>query len=76
MQVIIIWSIRLGLSSIVGLSSEFDGGMWTFFKEDWEDIKTKVYSQLNLTPCKFEGAIHDIVKTIEEVRKHCYFEKE
>ncbi|CAG8563483.1 10929_t:CDS:2 [Paraglomus brasilianum] len=55
------------LSSIVDLSSEFDGGMWTFFKKDWEDIKTMVYSQLNLAPCKFKGAIHEIVKTIEEM---------
>jgi len=60
---------RLGLSGIVDLTSEFTNGMWTFFGEDWDTLKAKVYDQLNITPLKFEGIIHESVKTIEEVWK-------
>ena len=34
----------LGLSSIVDLSSEFEGGMYTLFGQDWVDIKEKVHN--------------------------------
>ncbi|KAG9304783.1 hypothetical protein G9A89_016813 [Geosiphon pyriformis] len=61
--------IRLGLSCIVDLTSEFDNGMWTFFGEEWDDLKAKVYGQLNITPLKFEGIIHESVKKIDEVWK-------
>ncbi|CAG8643592.1 4902_t:CDS:2, partial [Paraglomus occultum] len=34
--------IRLGLSSIVDLSSEFENGMCTWFGQEWTDIKRKM----------------------------------
>ncbi|CAG8462094.1 2199_t:CDS:10, partial [Paraglomus occultum] len=64
---------RLGLSSIVDLTSEFTNGMWTFFGEDWDILKAKVYNQLNITPLKFEGIIHKSVKTIEEMCNSCKY---
>ncbi|CAG8654147.1 4494_t:CDS:2, partial [Paraglomus brasilianum] len=33
--------IRLGLSSIIDLSSEFEGGMYSWFEKDWANIKKK-----------------------------------
>ncbi|CAJ0637176.1 12386_t:CDS:2 [Entrophospora sp. SA101] len=59
--------IRLGLSYIVDLTSEFEIGMHTFFGEEWDDLKTKVYGQLNLTPLHFEGIILETIKAIEEM---------
>src|SRR6266498_1464760 len=38
---------RLGLSSIIDLSSEFDKGMCTWFGENWEDLKMKVSKSIN-----------------------------
>ncbi|CAJ0911216.1 21651_t:CDS:2, partial [Entrophospora sp. SA101] len=61
--------IRLGLSYIVDLTSEFEIGMHTFFGEEWDDLKTKVYGQLNLTPLHFEGIILETIKAIEEARE-------
>ncbi|CAJ0836508.1 15316_t:CDS:2 [Entrophospora sp. SA101] len=50
------------------LTSEFEIGMHTFFGEEWDDLKTKVYGQLNLTPLHFEGIILETIKAIEEVK--------
>ncbi|CAJ0766603.1 677_t:CDS:2, partial [Entrophospora sp. SA101] len=51
------------------LTSEFEIGMHTFFGEEWDDLKTKVYGQLNLTPLHFEGIILETIKAIEEVQE-------
>ncbi|CAI2187836.1 2985_t:CDS:10 [Funneliformis geosporum] len=59
--------IRLGLSSIIDLSSEFDGGMYTWFEEEWIDIKRMVYGVVNMEPNAFEGEISNIINTIEEM---------
>lgn len=58
--------IRLGLSSIIDLSSEFEGGMHTWFGQDWKDLKKKVSNHINLKIKKFEGEIlSDIIKVEE-----------
>ncbi|KAF0501117.1 hypothetical protein F8M41_020136 [Gigaspora margarita] len=59
--------IRLGLSSIIDLSSEFDGGMHTWFGDEWESLKAKVSKEISFEVKKFEGNIlSDIIK-IEEL---------
>ncbi|RIB21848.1 hypothetical protein C2G38_2034058 [Gigaspora rosea] len=58
--------IRLGLSSIIDLSSEFENGMFTWFGQEWVDIKRKVYEIVNMEPTIFEGEIKSIIDTIEE----------
>ncbi|CAG8728163.1 15536_t:CDS:10, partial [Funneliformis caledonium] len=63
----IISVIRLGLSSIIDLSSEFHNGMYNWFGNEWNDIKEKVYSQVNMTPNFFEGETKTIVDTVEEM---------
>ncbi|GBB97123.1 hypothetical protein RclHR1_02920008 [Rhizophagus clarus] len=59
--------IRLGLSSIIDLSSEFHNGMHIWFGNEWNDIKEKVYSQVNMIPNSFEGEIKTIIDTVEEM---------
>ncbi|CAG8624274.1 12737_t:CDS:2 [Ambispora gerdemannii] len=58
--------IRLGLSSIVDLSSEFENGMCTWFGQEWTDIKRKVYEIVNMEPNVFEGEITNVIDTVEE----------
>ncbi|CAG8480152.1 4761_t:CDS:10 [Paraglomus brasilianum] len=58
---------RLGLSSIVDLSSEFEGGMYKWFGQDWVDIKEKVYGMINMTPLCFEGDVKSIIDTVEDM---------
>ncbi|CAG8807871.1 35871_t:CDS:2, partial [Gigaspora margarita] len=58
--------IRLGLSSIVDLSSEFENGMYTWFCQEWTDIKRKVYGIVNMEPKFFEGEIKNVIDTVEE----------
>ncbi|KAF0342992.1 hypothetical protein F8M41_016053 [Gigaspora margarita] len=59
--------IRLGLSSIIDLSSEVDEGMHTWFGDDWESLKAKVSEKICFEVKKFEGSIlSDIIK-IEEL---------
>ncbi|CAB4422409.1 unnamed protein product [Rhizophagus irregularis] len=58
--------IRLGLSSIIDLSSEFDKGMCTWFGENWGDLKMKVLENINFEVKKLEGdTLSDVIK-IEE----------
>ncbi|CAJ0625692.1 5834_t:CDS:10 [Entrophospora sp. SA101] len=57
---------RLGLSSIVDLSSEFSGGMCSWFGEEWPDLKAKALSQINIKPKKFGSAIESDINRIEE----------
>ncbi|CAG8625390.1 3081_t:CDS:10 [Cetraspora pellucida] len=63
--------IRLGLSSIIDLSSEFENGMFTWFGQEWVDIKRKVYEIVNMEPPIFEGEIKNIIDTMcERYRYH------
>ena len=60
---------RLGLSSIIDLSSEFEGGMHAWFGQDWEDLKVRCSHKIKFEVRKFEGDIlFDIIK-VEEVCK-------
>ncbi|CAJ0625696.1 5837_t:CDS:2 [Entrophospora sp. SA101] len=59
--------VMLGLSSIVDLSSEFSGGMCSWFGEEWPDLKAKALSQINIKPKKFGSAIESDINRIEEV---------
>ncbi|CAG8807617.1 26942_t:CDS:2, partial [Dentiscutata erythropus] len=43
--------IRLGLSSIIDLSSEFDGGMHTWFGDEWEGLKAKASEKISFEIC-------------------------
>ncbi|RGB22725.1 hypothetical protein C1646_775638 [Rhizophagus diaphanus] len=55
--------IRLGLSSIIDLSSEFDKGICTWFGENWEDLKMKVSKNINFEVKKLEGdTLSDVIK--------------
>ncbi|KAF0524784.1 hypothetical protein F8M41_014947 [Gigaspora margarita] len=60
-------TIRLGLSSIVDLSSEFSGGMCTWFGEEWSELKAKALALVNIKPKKFEDAIESDINKIEEL---------
>jgi len=67
--------IRLGLSSIIDLSSEFDKGMYTWFGGNWEDLKMKVSKNINFEVKKFEGdTLSDIVKTEKLCASYHYWE--
>ncbi|CAJ0884380.1 14102_t:CDS:2, partial [Entrophospora sp. SA101] len=67
--------IRLGLSSIIDLSSEFEGGMHTWFGQDWKDLKKKVSNHINLKIKKFEGEIlSDIIKVEEFCAMYRYWD--
>ncbi|CAG8647753.1 3956_t:CDS:2 [Acaulospora morrowiae] len=46
--------IRLGLSSIIDLSSEFSGGMYSWFGDEWQDLKAKALAKINIKPKMFE----------------------
>ncbi|CAI2187739.1 19611_t:CDS:10, partial [Funneliformis geosporum] len=60
--------IRLGLSSIIDLTSEFSGGMYLWFGEEWPDLKRKALALVNIKQKKFE----DVVKNdIDKVEKLC-----
>lgn len=60
---------RLGLSSIIDLSSEFDKGMCTWVGENWEDLKMKVSKNINFEVKKLEGdTLSDVIK-MEKVCK-------
>ncbi|CAG8496457.1 4488_t:CDS:2, partial [Gigaspora rosea] len=59
--------IRLGFSSIVDLSSEFQDGMYTWFEDDWHDIKKKVYETIDMVPKPFEDNVKTIIDTVEEM---------
>jgi len=61
---------RLGLSSIVDLSSEFSGGMYSWFCEEWPDLKAKVLAEINIKPKKFEDVVKSDIDKIEEVCKY------
>ncbi|CAG8644203.1 12205_t:CDS:10, partial [Ambispora leptoticha] len=61
--------IRLGLSSIIDLSSEFKDGMYTWFGQEWIDIKRKVYGIVNMEPNIFEVEITNVIDTVEEENK-------
>ncbi|CAG8769858.1 30260_t:CDS:2, partial [Racocetra persica] len=60
-------TIRLGLSSIVDLSSEFSGGMCSWFGEEWSELKAKALAQINIRLKKFEDAIESDINKIEEL---------
>ncbi|CAG8537452.1 10441_t:CDS:2 [Paraglomus occultum] len=58
--------IRLGLSSIIDLSSEFEDGMYSWFEKDWANIKKKVYKIVDMKPKGFEKEVEDVIDIIEE----------
>lgn len=63
----ILSTIRLGLSSIVDLSSEFSGGMYSWFGDEWLDLKAKALTDINIKPKMFEGVIKSDIEKIEEL---------
>ncbi|CAJ0840714.1 4825_t:CDS:2 [Entrophospora sp. SA101] len=66
---------RLGLSSIIDLSSEFDEGMYMWFGKDWGNLKAKVSEKINFKVKKFEGdALSDIIKIEELCASYHYWE--
>ncbi|CAG8525429.1 11428_t:CDS:2, partial [Racocetra fulgida] len=54
-------------SSKVDLSSEFSGGMCSWFGEEWSELKAKALAQINIKPKKFEDAIESDINKIEEM---------
>ncbi|CAG8468369.1 1471_t:CDS:10, partial [Paraglomus occultum] len=67
--------IRLGLSSVLDLSSEFKDGMCQWFGDDWDDIKERVYKQVNMTPVSFQDEVKALVDTIDNMcNAHRYFD--
>ncbi|CAG8538295.1 14510_t:CDS:10 [Funneliformis caledonium] len=67
--------IRLGLSSIIDLSSEFDKGMCTWFGENWEDLKMKVSKNINFEVKKLEGdTLSDAIKMEKLCATYHYWE--
>ena len=66
---------RLGLSSIIDLSSEFKGGMHSWFNDDWIPLKTKALSKINLTVEEFSGEILEFIIRIENVYRLYYLLK-
>ncbi|CAI2175841.1 14824_t:CDS:10 [Funneliformis geosporum] len=66
---------RLGLSSIVDLSSEFSGGMYSWFGGEWPDLKAKALAKINIKPKMFEDLIKSDIEKIEELcNEHKYWE--
>ncbi|CAG8587124.1 4872_t:CDS:10 [Funneliformis mosseae] len=59
--------IRLGLSSIIDLSSEFSGGMYLWFGEEWLDLKEKVLALVNIKQKKFEGVVNGDIDKLEKL---------
>ncbi|RIA92730.1 hypothetical protein C1645_820229 [Glomus cerebriforme] len=59
--------IRLGLSSIVDLSSEFKDGMMTWFGDEWVNLKQKVQNKIKMVPMKFEGNVLNSIMIVENV---------
>ncbi|CAJ0876614.1 8676_t:CDS:2 [Entrophospora sp. SA101] len=57
---------RLGLSSIIDLSSEFAGGMHKWFGKEWIVLKEKVLSQVNITTKQFDKEIKNDINRIEK----------
>ncbi|CAB5358532.1 unnamed protein product [Rhizophagus irregularis] len=67
--------IRLGLSSIIDLSSEFDKGMCTWVGENWEDLKMKVSKNINFEVKKLEGdTLSDVIKMEKLCASYHYWE--
>ncbi|CAG8594187.1 13460_t:CDS:2, partial [Ambispora gerdemannii] len=67
--------IRLGLSSIIDLSSEFPGGMYEWFGEHWSALKARALEHLNITIRKFEDPLTtDIKKIMECCASYQYYE--
>ncbi|CAG8796880.1 17599_t:CDS:10, partial [Dentiscutata erythropus] len=59
--------IRLGLSSIIDLSSEFKGGMQTWFGDNWIPLKKEVLSKIDLKVEKFTGEVSELITKIENL---------
>ncbi|CAG8633611.1 9722_t:CDS:2 [Ambispora leptoticha] len=67
--------IRLGLSSIIDLSSEFPGGMHEWFGKDWPTLKAKALEHLNVTTKQFDDPVKiDIKKIMENCTSYYYSE--
>ncbi|CAG8638268.1 4631_t:CDS:10 [Ambispora gerdemannii] len=59
--------IRLGLSSIIDLSSEFKGGMHTWFGDNWLPLKKEVFSKIDLKVEKFTGEVSELITKVENL---------
>jgi len=51
----------------IDLSSEFSGGMYAWFGEEWPVLKEKVLAQVNIKIKQFEDMIDSDISKIEEV---------
>jgi len=56
---------RLGLSSIIDLSSEFEGGMHSWFDDDWIPLKIKALSKIYLKVKEFTGEILEFITKLK-----------
>ncbi|CAG8624344.1 569_t:CDS:10, partial [Scutellospora calospora] len=59
--------IRLGLSSIIDLSSEFKEGMYTWFGDNWIPLKKKVLSIIDLKVERFTGEVLELITKVENL---------
>ncbi|CAG8527663.1 458_t:CDS:10 [Acaulospora morrowiae] len=59
--------IRLGLSSIVDLSSEFKGSMHSWFGDNWMPLKREVLSKIDLKVEKFTGEVSELITKVENL---------
>ncbi|CAG8605364.1 11324_t:CDS:10, partial [Diversispora eburnea] len=59
--------IRLGLSSIIDLSSEFKGGMHSWFGDNWIPLKNEVLSKINLKVERFTGEVSELITKVENL---------
>ncbi|CAG8490956.1 1950_t:CDS:10 [Paraglomus occultum] len=64
---IIMSVIRLGFSSIVDLSLEYQERMYSWFGDEWSSLKEKVYNTVNMIPNSFDGEIKPIIDTVEKM---------
>ena len=55
------------ISSFSDLSSEFSGGMYLWFGEEWLDLKEKVLALVNIKQKKFEGVVKSDIDEVEKV---------
>ncbi|CAG8694716.1 14199_t:CDS:2, partial [Gigaspora rosea] len=49
-------------------NKEFQNGMYTWFKDDWYDIKKKVYETIDMEPKSYEDNAKVMIDTVEEIR--------
>lgn len=50
----------------IDLSSEFSGGMYLWFGEEWLDLKEKVLALVNIKQKKFEDVVKNDIDKVEK----------